>query len=175
MKTSRIKLRSLHLSDVLGYASKIVKWANDPEVREALKYFSFFQELLTLEKQRAYQKNIAVSETDRLYAIESTGSGNFIGTIGIHEIDWKNHNARLGIIIFNKNYWRQGYATETLATLLPFVFSEMKLNKIYLTARADNALAIHIYEKLGFTMEGILHEQYCIKENEYLDLIIMYI
>ncbi|MFC1756814.1 GNAT family N-acetyltransferase [Patescibacteria group bacterium] len=163
--SSRIKLRPIRMRD----AEKIVECVNEPGVLEKLKYFSFFQESLTLKKERRYIGRMKDLANNQIYVIE-TSCGELVGTIGLHEIDRFNNNLRLGIIIFNSRFVRQGYAKEAIGAILPFVFDRLRMNKIYLTARVDNDLAIRIYTKLGFQKEGVLREEYCVGEGQYLDL-----
>lgn len=170
----RVFLRPITLDD----APIIVEKANDPVLREKLKYFSFFQWPLDLEREIAYLERMIGSQSDLLMAIRLIEGKKFIGTVGLHEIDWLNDNLRLGIIIFEKDAWGNRYAKEVTEMILHFVFEELGMNKIYLMPRADNTHSIHIYKKLGFLPEGILRQEYRIdklKEGgyQYLDLLRM--
>ncbi len=165
----RIILRPVRLDD----AEIITAAANDPVLREKLCFFSFFQDSPTIERETAYLKRMINSESDLLMVIESEYDHRFIGTIGLHELDLHNDNLRLGIIIFNKYFWRQGYAREALNLLLDFAFNGLGMNKVYLNPRADNKIAIRIYKKLGFKQEGILRQEYKVKVGHYLDMLRM--
>lgn len=169
---NKTKLRSIGWESMVKDARSIVKWTGDPEIREALKFFSFFQRKVTLGQQLEYFSRMIGSQSDQIFVIE-TKSGEFLGTCGLHDIDQVNNNLRIGIIIFNKDYWRQGYGRQVLNLLLQFAFENLEMNKVYLTARVDNQLAIHIYTRLGFKEEGILREEYWVKEDQYIDLLRM--
>ena len=55
---------------------------------------------------------------------------------------------------------------------MDFLFKRNDLNKIYLEVLANNSRAIHLYEKLGFVLEGIKRED-VLKNNQYIDSKIM--
>lgn len=168
----RIILRPVGLENILKSTRNIVRRVRDPEVKNSLRFFSFFQGSLGPSRQMQFFFRMLDSENDQIFVIE-TKSGEFLGTCGVHDIDWANDALRLGIIIFNKNYWRQGYGKEVIDLLLNFAFYVLKMNRVYLGPRVDNELAIHIYKKLGFTAEGVIRQGYKVKKDEYIDLLQM--
>lgn len=168
----RIKLRPIDPKTAARDADQIVALAQDQEVMEALKFFSFFQKPVTQERQIVFFARMNMSASDQLFVIE-TETGQAIGTCGLHDIDRFNDNLRLGIIIFDKNYWGKGYGKEVLRLLLGFSFAILRMNKVYLTARVDNERAVHIYKKLGFVEEGVLRQEYRVEEGRYIDLLRM--
>lgn len=172
IRGSKLNLRPISRKSITTDSQNIVKWVADPDTSQALRYFSFFQGAITLGRQLQYFTQILNSSNDQMFVIETT-TGEFLGTCGLHEIDWANDNLRIGIIIFNKNYWRRGYGTAALNLLLRFAFKTLKMNKVYLTARADNDLAIKIYKKLGFQEEGVMRSEYRVKGGVYIDLLMM--
>lgn len=183
LRGQRIVLRPVAVETIFEDFSKIDLCMRDPEVRERLKYFSFFAKPFNFGHQTHYFFRMIESPNDFLMVIETrlrgkdelTGEteGEFIGTVGLHDIDWVNESLRLGIIIFNKNYWQKGFGKETIDLILRFVLEELGMNKVYLTARADNESAIRVYEKLGFQREGVMRKEYKVKKGEYIDLLRM--
>lgn len=165
---NRVRLRPIELENILEDAQNVVSWANNPEVREALRFYSFFQGSLTLNRQLYFFYRMIESKNDQVFIVE-TKSGEFLGTCGLHDIDRFNNNLRFGIIIFNKNYLRKGYGKEILNLLLRFSFENLGMNKVYLTPRTDNKLAIYIYKRLGFKKEGIMRKEYKVREGQYID------
>ncbi|MAG44432.1 hypothetical protein CL633_00910 [bacterium] len=49
----------------------------------------------------------------------------------------------------------KGYGTEALRILMQYLFEEFNLNRISISARANNPRAIRAYQKVGFKIEGI--------------------
>lgn len=106
------------------------------------------------------------------FAIEVIENGEYIGGCGINDVNWQTRVAIVGIMIGNKDYWNNGYGTDTMNTLIRFVFQEMNINKIRLQVYSFNKRAIRCYEKCGFEIEGILKDE-IYKEGKYYDEIVM--
>ena len=62
----------------------------------------------------------------------------------VYEIGW----------IFNKKYWRQGYAYEACSELMAYGFREMNIHKI-VAETTDAQKSVRLMEKLGMKREGI--------------------
>lgn len=143
-------------------------------VPEALQNFSFFsgRKRVNASRQAAYLRKMQESKTDLLFLIERREDGALLGTVGLHDCDFVNRNARLGVMIFSPAERGKGYATEAIRLLLRYAFRRRGLNKVYLKVFADNARARARYRKLGFQKEGYLREEYLLKDA-YRDMILM--
>lgn len=161
ISSGRVRLRTLLPED----AHLVMEWANDPEV---VRNFSFFHSGTSVEKIADYIRVRYESPTDLLLAVFA--NIDYLGNIGLHEIDRANDTARLGIILGNRNYWGKGYATEAIRVLLGYAFTEERLHKIYLNVFTTNTRGIKLYEKVGFQREGLLRAEYRL-DNTYRDLI----
>lgn len=75
------------------------------------------------------------------------------------EIDYIHRKAEFQIIVA-PGYQGGGIATEATRRALNYAFSVLNMHKIYLLVSTDNRSAIHIYEKLGFVVEGELEEEF---------------
>jgi RimJ/RimL family protein N-acetyltransferase len=85
--------------------------------------------------------------TRREFAI-LTASGQFIGRIGLREMDDRGC-AQLGIAL-GADFLNQGYGTEALTGFLDWYFGEGGFARLVLDVATMNPRAIHVYEKLGF-------------------------
>ena len=112
-----------------------------------------------------------VGKRVRLRAIE-TEKGVHIGNIGLHEIDYKDGKATLGIMIGEKGCWDQGYGTDAVRALLRFAFQELNLHRVSLEVFDFNERAIRCYEKCGFRKEGVLRES-VFRSGRYQNEILM--
>jgi RimJ/RimL family protein N-acetyltransferase len=83
-----------------------------------------------------------------------------IGLAGLHSVDHPNGSTELGIAVGERTLWDQGYGTETMGVLLDFAFGELRLHRVYLHVFAGNARAIHVYERLGFRLDGVEREAF---------------
>jgi RimJ/RimL family protein N-acetyltransferase len=95
-----------------------------------------------------------------------------IGSCGFHEIDWRNRNAELGILIGEKSYWNRGYGAEVMRLLLRHGFTTLNLHRISLRVFEANPRAIRAYEKAGFIHEG-RQRQAEFRDGQYLDVLLM--
>ena len=78
---------------------------------------------------------------------------------GIFEIGW----------IFNKNYWKKGYAFEICNQLISYSFEEMKIHKICAEA-VDKEKSVPLMKKLGMKKEGIFKKHTKSNEGTWCDL-----
>lgn len=137
-----------------------------PETSGNLSYFSEEQ---SLERQRAYLASMESSDSSLLYMIEEAETGRVIGTIGLHEYDQMNHNARLGILIFTTEDRGNGYGTEATMLLFRNAFAIRALHKIYVRVFTTNTAMLSHYERLGFRVEGVLREEYLLR-GKWIDM-----
>lgn len=79
------------------------------------------------------------------------GSGKVIGYIlfsplesGVYEMGW----------IFNKNYWKKGYAYESCRALIDHAFSALRADKIF-AETADDKKSVPLMKKLGIREKEI--------------------
>ena len=80
------------------------------------------------------------------------------------------HVADLGLALIAE-YRNQGIGSQMLAYLLDWA-RHKGLHKVTLGVFASNLHAIHVYEKFGFTIEGVLRQQHRVG-GEYVDEIVM--
>jgi RimJ/RimL family protein N-acetyltransferase len=99
-----------------------------------------------------------VSHKDRRrfpLAIE-TLDGKHIGNCTCYDIDLKNGEAQVGIMIGDKAYWDQAYGCDAINTLVDYVYKTSGLNRLYLKTLDWNKRAQKCFSKCGFTPCGAL-------------------
>ncbi|SDJ36947.1 GNAT family N-acetyltransferase [Salimicrobium halophilum] len=82
-----------------------------------------------------------------------------IGLTGLYDIDPIHRNAEFGIMI-DPVYQGNGYATEITEMMVDYGFRTLNLHKIHLVVATENKPAAHIYEKVGFHVEGEMKEHF---------------
>jgi RimJ/RimL family protein N-acetyltransferase len=165
MEGKKIRIRALEKTDI----EEVLKWINDPEVTAtlAMRYpVSRYQEEKWIER--------TLDGTDvknKVFAIE-TKDGVYLGGVGLHNINWKDRNAEVGIVIGKKEYWNKGYGSDAMLTILDFAFKRMNLHRVYLRVYDFNQRGIRSYEKCGFKKEGVLRDD-LYADGKYHDTILM--
>ncbi len=159
----KTRLRAIEREDIPTF----VRWLNDPEVRQYLEMYLPMSRAEEEQWFEAYLKN----SSSRIFAIE-TEDGESIGNVGLHEIDWKNRSASLGIVIAEKEYWGRGYGSDAIVALVDFAFREMNLHRIQLSVYEFNQRAKRCYEKCGFHEEGRAREAFY-SDGRYHDSLLM--
>lgn len=148
----RIRLRAAEREDLPTF----IQWLNDPEVTENLLIFA---PMSLYEEEQWYENMMKRPIAEHVLVIEAENpdrpSGyQRIGTCSFMSIHPRNHSAEVGIMIGEKNYWNQGYGTETMGLLLDFGFGRLNLHRIWLQVFEKNLRGIRAYEKAGFKFEG---------------------
>ena len=112
-----------------------------------------------------------------------TLDGKHIGNCSYYNVSKFKGEAELGIMIGNRDYWDKGYGTDAITTLVNHVFSQTKLNRIYLKTLDINHRAQKCFPKCGFVpcghmsrdgydfvMMDINHHQWQEKQAKALDM-----
>ncbi|AJI26206.1 acetyltransferase domain protein (plasmid) [Bacillus cereus E33L] len=96
---------------------------------------------------------ISSDKEDYTFGIELKDEKNFIGTIAVYSVNWRNSTCHVGLSI-GPEYQGKGYGTDSMQTLVDFIFNYM--NKVKIQVFSYNKRAIASYEKCGFSVEGKL-------------------
>ena len=82
----------------------------------------------------------------------------FVGIVELFDISWKNRRAEFSIAIKPSDRGN-GYGYEATKMILNMGFHHLGLNRIWLRVLEYNTKAIGLYEKIGFTKEGICRDE----------------
>jgi [ribosomal protein S5]-alanine N-acetyltransferase len=83
------------------------------------------------------------------YALIHNDTGEFIGTCGYHHLDRDLEQVELGYDVW-KTYWGQGYATESLESLIRICFEHLEVNQVYVLIHVMNTASIRTAAKFQF-------------------------
>jgi len=162
----KIYLRGLKKKDIYG---NWFNWFNDSEVT----YYLYSGERPnSYERLEKYYLGIQDSESDFVFAIILKENNEHIGNCGLHEVDWVNRRAALGIVIGQKGYRGIGIGQETSKLLIRYGFETLNLNRIYLGVNNEHREAIECYKKCGFIEEGISKKE-IYRNGKYYDALRM--
>lgn len=91
------------------------------------------------------------------------------GYVILAELANPNHSVELTRITLSKK--EQGLGKATLQLLKKWVFEENKAHRLWLDVKDFNHRARHVYESVGFVVEGTLRE--CVKYGDTYDSLII--
>jgi RimJ/RimL family protein N-acetyltransferase len=83
------------------------------------------------------------------WAVTELASGTLVGEAGLKPLDDAGPEVELGYA-FRQASWGRGYATEISRAILKRAFGELELERVYATARPENAGSRNVLAKLGF-------------------------
>lgn len=143
---NKIILREKGLTD----AKDDYAWETDPELAQLdaapLVTISFSRYLSDYtEELNCFLK------ASRRFAVD-TLDGKHIGNCSYYNISETKGEAELGIMIGNRDYWDKDYGTDTVTTLVNYIFRQTNLTRIYLKTLESNTRAQKCFQKCGFTL-----------------------
>jgi len=86
-----------------------------------------------------------------------------VGAIDLYDVDFKNKNAAIGILIGDAKNKKKGYAAESLVLMQEYAKNSLELHNLYCSIQADNEASIHLFEKIGFKKIGTRKEWFLMK------------
>lgn len=108
----------------------------------------------TIEKTAEFLQKFCIEKNGAVAAIHKE-TAKLIGYIlfnelekGVYEIGW----------IFNRNFWRQGFAYESCKAVIDYAFDKMNAHKVFAEA-IDGIKSVNLMKKLGMRQEGIQRSQ----------------
>lgn len=125
---------------------------------------------LTVEQERQYLEQSANGDGGWMYVAEADGV--LVGTASLMRGSRPRirHRAELSVAVA-KSHWGQGVGSALLTRLIE-AGKSAGVTAFTLEVRADNAAAIHLYEKLGFHTAGRLERYLCVN-GEYCAALVM--
>ena len=140
----RVVLREKSVTDI----SDDYKWRTDAELAELDATRPLNMSLRQFEKYAVQEMQYPDTRSKRLSV--DTACGVHIGNVMFYDIDLRSKRAELGIMIGDKDYWGQGYGTETVGLLLDHMFGAYPFDRIYLHTLTWNHRAQKSFQKSGF-------------------------
>lgn len=163
----RIKLREFRKEDLPW----IRLWVNNPEIVSNLSDIFLYPH--SQQSTEDFLDSMLEGKPDvRGFVICELDSEQYIGSVNLDAIDWKNRVGTIGIVIGSPEYLGLGIGTEALKLLIAFSFRELNLNRLELQVYDFNERAVRSYLNCGFKEEGRLRQR-CYKNGRYIDVIQM--
>jgi len=141
----------------LGDADNDYAWRSDPELARfdaVLPLKLSFREFMLYYTEQLH----SFKEDRRWFAID-TLDGRHIGNCMYYDVDKARKQAKMGIIIGDRDYWGRGYGTDAVMTLVSHIFHDLNLERVYLDTLEWNVRAQHCFQKCGFLVCGHVHDK----------------
>jgi RimJ/RimL family protein N-acetyltransferase len=134
-------------------SSETLRWGMPPYTREAVERW--------------------LSNLSDLILIVAVDGDKIVGHSHIRKFPHARRRGTGDLVIYiHQNFHNVGLGTEMLRRLLKLA-KEQGLHRIGLSVIGDNKRAIHVYEKVGFKIEGVLRDAYFGEDGKYHDEIEM--
>jgi len=140
-----VRLRAKQIGD----AENDYAWRCDPELaaydaarplRASYKTFVY-----TMREELNYP-----TTHRRTFAIEDLAGDRHIGNVMYYGYDPRVGEAEFGITIGERDFWSSGYGTDSVRTLIAYLFDEIGLSRVYLHTLSWNYRAQRCFERAGF-------------------------
>ncbi|WP_255702360.1 GNAT family N-acetyltransferase [Peptoniphilus sp. KCTC 25270] len=153
IETKRLLLRRFNMDDI-EFAFK--NWTSDEKVTEFLRWPTHKDITIT---QRVLEDWIDNYKNENYYqwAIELKEISEPIGSISVVDMDDKTDKVHIGYAI-GSNWWNQGITSEAFKGIIPFLFEEIKVQRIESQHDPNNPNSGKVMLKNGLTFEGILRQ-----------------
>lgn len=153
IETGRLIIREFNEDDFKA----IHTYASKPEVTMYLPFGpnSEIETQIFLKKVIDYQT--LNPRYDYEFAVVLKRSNTLIGGCGIHITNINNREGSIGYC-YDKQYWGNGYASESANAIISFGFEKLNLHRIFATCHLDNIGSAKVMEKIGMIKEGCLRE-----------------
>ncbi len=139
-----MKVRKMELKD----APFILEWMSDENV---LVNFKMDTKNMNEEKVINFIKNSQTDENKHFSIADE--NDEYVGTISLKNINNISKNAEYAIVTRSGKQGK-GFAKFATQYILNYAFTELGLQKVYLSVLAFNDRAIALYTKSGFKLEG---------------------
>lgn len=162
-----LKLRELIRDDL----SNITRWRSDRQLIDCLEApYRYIGPEIDEVWFDSYLKNR--SSTVRCAIVDDRNEGDILGLATLASIDWVHRSCEFHIMIGNSDCRGKGLGTFALGEMLRHAFLDLGLNRVELSVLEDNVRARHVYEKVGFVLEGTRRKA-VYKNGKYVDMHIM--
>lgn len=164
MSPPRLRLRPVTRRDV----PLLTRAAEDAAVGQHL---AIFRTPVDAAGQADFVETMRTSGVDRLWRAE-TLRGRAVGWVGLHDIDWVDRCAEVGVMVARPTDWGRGYAAAAVHLLMGLAFERLNLNRLEARVVADHMVARAMYEHLGFFPEATLRQRRFL-EGQYRDVVVL--
>lgn len=155
VSSPRLDLRPVGAADV---TEEYVSGLNDPDVHEYL--VSVKQTRQTMETVIAYVRANLEDPGAILFGMFLRTTRRLIGTVRLHTIETVHGTGTIGVCVFLREYWGQGYSTEAIATVSAWALRNLPVRYLEASCYQANTASLRAFLKAGYEVAGRLEDKY---------------
>lgn len=165
IETNRLILRPISLDD----KNEVFEYRSDTETN---KYQGWIPTTINDVEIFIGKTSSQINEPDTWFqfVIVEKESRKIVGDLGIHFFDLENKQVEIGCTL-NKDFQNKGYATESVKSMIDFLFKDLDKHRIITSIDPKNKSSIQLVERIGFRKEGHFIESLLINGKWLDDLI----
>ena len=148
--------------------------AREPRDAEALAAIFACPGVIAGTLQLPFQSVEAVRErfeqrSPGTYSLVAEVEGRLVGSLGLHleQPPRRRHCGGIGMGVHD-DYQGRGVGSALLTAMVDLADRWLNLRRVELTVYTDNPVAIHLYQKFGFVIEGTLRD-YAYRDGVFVD------
>lgn len=149
LNNDKVSLRALEPGD-LDFLYRV---ENDPDIWEVSSTLAPYSRFVLKQYLDQAHQDIYVVKQLRL-VICKAGTTDALGFVDLFEFDPKHKRVGLGILVYEPEDRRQGYAKATVELLLPYCFDHLGVHQVFANIGANNKASINLFEQIGFKLAG---------------------
>jgi UDP-4-amino-4,6-dideoxy-N-acetyl-beta-L-altrosamine N-acetyltransferase len=153
-------LRPLRYEDI----EMVRNWRNS----ESVAKYMYNSAPITPEQQEAWFRSISADPSKQYWII--TAQGKDVGVANLYAINPTFRSCYWAFYIADQTLRGSGIGGKVEFSVLDYVFSELKLNKLICEVFVDNDKVISMHEKFGFRRESYFRD-HIYKDGAYKDVV----
>ena len=120
-------------------------------------------------------KGLVEHKMGTLWGIIRREDGSFLGQLNCvfrsdNNFTMNIHRAEIGYGL-TPQYWGKGYMSEAVASVIPYIFTNTKIDRIEAIIHPENTRSHNVVKRAGFQREGVLRH-YVLWEGELWDMVL---
>ncbi len=157
-ETKRLLIKSPMWGD-----GKAVNTAIRESIEELRPWMPWAKDTPTVEESEANIRTARLrylERSDLRMHLFHKKTGEFVGSSGLHRIDWETRKFEIGYWI-RTSMSGKGLMTEAVEGITNFAANNLEANRIEIRCDSRNTPSMRVAKRLGFTLEGILRGEKC--------------
>lgn len=151
----KVGLRPIQMDD----SWVLMKWFSDPQVSKHIGLKNWMPSISLEQEMQVLQRKLARND-ERSFIIHDVQNDQPIGLAELSDIDQRNANALMFVMIGEKSYLDDVYAEEAVKLLLRIAFENLNLHRVYTKVGFNDTGAVERLLQIGFRSEGFLRDDH---------------